>query len=163
MNAFQSFRVVHDFTQTNPAPPTEVFPLLCPVREAEWLPGWRYRLICSDSGVAELGCVFTTPNPAASVNTETTWIVTEYDRTNFRIAFVWIDPGRTITEIGIHLTPAGPEATHTNIRYRYTGLCEEANRELRTYDRKWFEAKMSRWETAINYFLQTGEKDVVLE
>jgi hypothetical protein len=158
MNSFQSLRVAHEFTQTNAAPPSEVFPLLCPVREAEWLPGWRYRLVHSDSGVAELGCVFTTPNPEGSGNAEKTWIVTDYDRANFRIAFVWIDPGRIITEIGIHLAPAEPGVTHTNIRYRYTGLSEDGNCELRTYERNWFEAKMKDWETVINHFLQTGTK-----
>ncbi len=60
MTAFKGNRIVHEFTQTNPAPPSAVFPLLCPVREGEWLPGWQYRLIWSDSGIAELGCVFTT-------------------------------------------------------------------------------------------------------
>ena len=66
MNAFKGNRVVHEFTQTNPATPEKVFPLLCLVREDDWLPGWKYRLIYSDSGVAELGCVFTTPNPPGS-------------------------------------------------------------------------------------------------
>src|ERR1039457_1890234 len=104
MTAFKANRVVHEFTQTNPAPPERVFPLLCPVREADWLPGWQYRLIYSDSGVAELGCVFTTPNPPASTTrdgaaSETTWIVSDHDPAAFCVAFVWIDPGQIITEI----------------------------------------------------------------
>ena len=37
MSAFKGNRVVHEFTQTNPAAPEKVFPLLCPVREADWL------------------------------------------------------------------------------------------------------------------------------
>ena len=32
------------------APPATVFPLLCPVREAEWVPGWTVRMIHSASG-----------------------------------------------------------------------------------------------------------------
>jgi hypothetical protein len=38
----------------------EVFPLLCPVREYEWIPDWRCRMINSKSGVAELEAMFTT-------------------------------------------------------------------------------------------------------
>jgi len=38
----------------------EVFPLLCPVREYEWIPDWRCRMIYSKSGVAELEAMFTT-------------------------------------------------------------------------------------------------------
>ena len=37
-----------------------VFPLLCPVQEALGLPGWSAQILHSDSGVAELGCVFRT-------------------------------------------------------------------------------------------------------
>ena len=113
----------------------ESIPLLCPVREADWLPGWKYRLIYSDSGVAELGCVFTTPNPPGSAapdraSAETTWIVTDYDPAAFRIAYLWINPGRVITELVIQLTRSGVEETRSHIRYRYTGLSPEGNREL---------------------------------
>src|SRR5438309_9734446 len=76
-------RVTHEYTQTNDAPPEIVFPLLCPVREADWVPGWQYKMIYSKSGVAEAGCVFTTPN---GDGTETTWLVTQYDPATFRIA-----------------------------------------------------------------------------
>ncbi len=43
MTTFKAKRVSHEYTQTNDAPPDEVFPLLCPVRESEWVPGWQYR------------------------------------------------------------------------------------------------------------------------
>jgi hypothetical protein len=161
MPAFKSCRTAHEYTQTNNAPPEKVFPLLCPVREADWAPGWEYRLIYSDSGVAELGCVFTTPKPPSSgspVAPEKTWIVTEYDPAAFRIGFVWINPGRVATEIRIQLTRASHASTLANIRYRYTGLSEEGNREVEGYDAKWFRNMMEGWETAINHFLRTGKK-----
>jgi hypothetical protein len=163
MTALKGNRVVHEFTQINPAAPGKVFPLLCPVLEADWLPGWQYCLIYSDSGVAELGCVFTTPNPPGSavpdrVAAETTWIVTDYDPAAFRIGYLWIDPGRIITELRIQLTPSGQNATRTHIRYRYTGLSLEGNRDLEHYDQKWFESKIQNWETAINHYLRAGKK-----
>ena len=160
MTVFKSNRVAHEFTQTNPGSPERVFPLLCPVREADWIPGWQHRLIYSDSGIAELGCVFTTPNPPASGSAvpETTWIVTEYDPAAFRIAFVWINPGMVITEIRIRLVSVGNGTTRSNIRYRYTSLSPDGNRELTAYDQKWFEAKMKNWERMINHYLQTGER-----
>ena len=84
MSTFAAKRVSHEYTQANDAPPEKVFPLLCPVREADWVPGWQYRLIYSGSGLAEDGCVFSTPNDAGP---ETVWMVTHYDPTAFRIAF----------------------------------------------------------------------------
>ncbi len=43
-------------------PCKDVFQLLCPVREDDWIPGWREqrRIVYTESGFAELGCVFTT-------------------------------------------------------------------------------------------------------
>jgi hypothetical protein len=169
MTAFKSFRVAHEYTQTNPASPEKVFPLLCPVREAEWIPGWRYRLIYSDSGFAELGCIFTTPSmtaPGVSQTSEgqkltapeTTWITVDYDPAAFRIAYVWIDPGRVATELRIQLKPTSDGNTHSHIWFRYTGLSPEGNREVESYDQTWFERKMQGWESAINHYLQTKRR-----
>ena len=169
MNSFKSRRVTHEYTQTNPASAEKVFPLLCPVREADWIPGWRYRLIYSDSGVAELGCTFTTQDPVVESEKyssrsngrdanlpETTWICTGYDPAAFRIAYVWIRPGRVATELWIRLT-ADRDQTRSHIRFRYTGLSPEGNRDVESYDRRWFEEKMRGWETAINHYLTTGQ------
>jgi len=169
MNSFVSRRAAHEYVQTNPAAPEKVFPLLCPVREADWIPGWRYKLIYSDSGVAELGCVFTTQDPVVESSkyssrtdgrdgnpTETTWICTDYDPAAFRIAYVWIRPGLVATELWIRLTLDGSQ-TRSHIRFRYTGLSPEGNALVESYDQRWFEEKMRGWETAINHYLDTGQ------
>ena len=39
--------------------PEQVFPLLCPTREYDWIETWQCELIYSDSGFAEPGCIFT--------------------------------------------------------------------------------------------------------
>jgi hypothetical protein len=197
MNSFASRRVAHEYTQTNPAAPERVFPLLCPVREADWIPGWRYKLIYSESGVAELGCVFTTEDrvvesekyssgsdeelileklePPRSLRNsaefaekvfcggqgrassqETTWICTDYDPAAFRIAYVWVRPGRVATELWIQLSAEGGQ-TRSHIRFRYTGLSPEGNSVVESYDRSWFEDKMRGWETSINHYLTTGQ------
>jgi len=164
MSEFQGKRITHEYTQNNVAPPEEVFPLLCPVREADWVPGWQYRLIYSESGVAEHGCVFITPNEDG---TETTWIVTDYDPASFCIAFAWVNPGLVAAQIRICLSKSSetPSPGHTLlghtsalIRYTYTGLSIEGNREVERYDQKWFQHKMQSWEAAINHYLQTGKR-----
>ncbi|HYA22863.1 MAG TPA: SRPBCC family protein [Terriglobales bacterium] len=152
---FQSKRVHYEYTQTNSAPPEKVFPLLCPVREAEWVPGWQYRLIYSQSGVAEDGCVFTTVNDDGS---ETTWIVTEYDPRAFTIAFAWVNPGLVAAQIRIRLEAKSTQETTAHIRYTYTGLSQQGNLEVDRYDGAWFRHKMQSWETAINHYLRTGSK-----
>ena len=42
------------------APASELFPLLCPVREYEWIPDWRCEMVYSKSGFAEREAMFTT-------------------------------------------------------------------------------------------------------
>jgi len=153
MTDFQGKRVAHQYTQANAAPPELVFPLLCPVREAEWVPGWQYRLIYSQSGVAEAGCVFSTPNEDG---TESTWVVTEYDPRAFQIAFAWVNPGLVAAQIRIRLQTKPAQQTTAHISYTYTGLSPEGNREVERYDNKWFQHKMQSWETAINHYLKTG-------
>jgi len=96
------------------------------------------------------------PNGRDAKASESTWICTEYDPAAFRIAYVWIKPGRVATELWIRLSPDDGQ-TRSHIRFRYTGLSAEGNREVESYDRKWFEAKMQGWERAINHYLTTGE------
>ena len=63
------------YTQTNNASRETIFPLLCPVREAEWVDGWEYQLIYSKSGFAEQDCVFSTPTNDKS---NAIWQITQY-------------------------------------------------------------------------------------
>jgi hypothetical protein len=154
MTNIKAIRVTHEYTQTNCAPPAQVFPLLCPVREAEWVPEWRYRMIYSKSGVAEAGCIFATPNDDGS---ETTWIVTHYDPAAFRISFAWVTPALLAAEINIALAANESGTTRARIRYTYTGLSEAGNSVIEKYDEDWFRSKMSSWETAINHYLKTGK------
>ena len=157
MSKFQNKRITYECTQNNVAPREKVFPLLCPVREADWVPGWQYRLIYSESGVAEYGCVFITPNEDG---TETTWMVTDYDPASFRIAYAWMNPGLVAAQIRISLSRSSEALNQTSafIQYTYTGLSTEGNREVERYDQKWFRHKMQSWEAAINHYLQTGKR-----
>ncbi len=153
MSTFVSKRVSHEHTQTNNAPPEKVFPLLCPVREADWVPGWKYDLIYSELGVAEEECVFTTPN---EVGPETVWMVTHYDPANFKISYAWVEPGMIATQLHISLSPAGDRKTAARINYSYTGLSVAGNAVLESYTAQWFRDKMQNWEKAINHYLASG-------
>lgn len=154
MSTFNAKRVSHEYTQTNDAPPEKVFPLLCPVREADWVPGWEYRLIYSASGVAEYGCVFSTPNDTGP---ETIWMTTHYDPAAFTIAYAWVEPGMIATQLRISLSPAPGGNTRARICYLYTGLSVAGNATLERYTPAWFREKMQGWEAAINHYLRTGK------
>ncbi len=145
-------RVVREYVQSNAAAPEKVFPLLCPVREAEWVPGWEYRLVYSKSGVAEMGCVFTTPNEDGS---DSTWVTIEYERAR-RIGFLWVWPGMVAARLRFELEPVGGQ-TRLYARYQYTGLSEKGNAEVERYTEEWFAHKMKKFEAALNHYLRTGK------
>ena len=42
----------------------DVFPLLCPKREEEWIPGWKCDTLWSRSGYNEEGAIFRTTGKA---------------------------------------------------------------------------------------------------
>ena len=78
MNIVKPNRVSRSYLQKLVAEPSVVFPLLCPVREADWIEGWRPVSVTSDSGIAELDCVFVTsaaPNNAV-------WYITRHESEN---------------------------------------------------------------------------------
>ncbi len=154
MTSSNAVRVTHSFVQVNDATPEKVFPLLCPVREAEWVPGWQYRMVYSCSGVAELDCVFVTPEQDGG---ETIWQCTEYDPEGFAIVFAWVRPEVMTAQIRIRLEARTDGKCDTHITYSYTALSEHGAAEVRRMNQAWFEQKMKSWQTAINHYLHTGK------
>lgn len=104
--------------------------------------------------VAELGCVFTTPNEDGS---ESTWLCTEYESARLRIAYAWITPGLVACQISIQLEPGPGGTTRAHIGYRYTGLSPAGNKEVERFTADRFRSKMQGWEKAINHYLETGK------
>ena len=153
MENFNAKQVSYTYTQTNDAPPEKVFPLLCPVREKDWLPGWEHRLIYSVSGLAEDGCVFSTPTATGG---ERTWMTTHFDPSSYTIAYAWVEPAMLAAQLRISLKPIPADKTHTHIRYIYTALSAAGNTAIAEYSPEWFQSRMQHWERCINHYLLTG-------
>jgi hypothetical protein len=75
---------VRDYPIHLDAAPAAVFPLLCPVREYEWIPDWSCDLVHTRCGVIEPGCIFRTRRWDVDV----TWYVVEHDPSRSRVGFV---------------------------------------------------------------------------
>jgi hypothetical protein len=144
-------RASHSYTQTLKAAPEAVFPLLCPVREAEWLVDWDPLLVISNSGVAEEDCVFTTPSQPA----DTIWYVTDYEPKKGFIAFVRVTPGVTATRLSIQLARV-PGGSTAHITYTQTSLGTLGDAAIDGFTEAAYVSFMQIWETRINHFLTTG-------
>lgn len=132
--------------------PEQVFPLLCPVREYEWIDGWDCRMIYSESGIAELDCIFTTA--FSDEGEEEVWVVDRYEPPQL-IQFIRVNPLRVI-RYRITLSPAAPGESLAVWEQTITGLSGEGNDFLENYTSDRFASLISTLEKMINYHLETG-------
>ena len=151
-------RVRHSYTQSIHATPDEVFPLLCPVREMDWAPGWQPDWVISDSGVAEQGCVFQTPEDAKERTAPATWVVTQYHPETYQVEMLKIIPQHTVMKLEASLRDDPQGGTQANISYEYTALGPQGERFMDGCTEDWYRQFMLGWEKAMNDYLATGKK-----
>ncbi len=82
----------------------QVFPLLCPVREYEWIDHWRCDLVHTTSGLVEKGCVFVTEYPSEG---RTLWVTTVHDPAARRVEFVRVTGDELMTLMSVRVEPEG--------------------------------------------------------
>lgn len=145
-------RIRHIFTQTLTGPPDRVFPLLCPVRERDWVPNWNPKRVITDSGVAERDGIFVTE----AAPHDAVWVITRHDAGAGILQMIKITPDHTVCKIEIALR-AGGEGTRAEISYEYTSLGPLGDAFLKEFTEKWYQGFMEEWEAALNHYLTTGE------
>ena len=154
-SSFKPKHIIRGYEQTIDADPARVFDLLCPVKEAEWLDGWDYTLLHSESGLAEEGCVFLSRQAGEK---DTIWMITRRDVQNREIEFVRATPESRIARLNITVDQKTATASTVKITYVITALCEAGNEFLEAFTQENFEAAMQFWEASMNHYLETGEK-----
>ena len=154
MNTFESLRITKETQLHIAAEPSRVFPLLCPVREYEWIEIWRCRMLYSESGVAENNCVFETD--FAQNGGRETWIVSRYE-VNRCIEFVRFSADEKIIKLDIRLQDAENDRTRLLWRKTYTGLSPSGNRLIQTIAEQQFAPEAAMIEKMLNTFLTTGK------
>lgn len=147
-------RVRHSYVQKLVGSPAEVFPLLCPVREAEWLDGWDPVAVWSRSGVAEPDCVFLTP-ASGGASQDAIWYVTRHEPANGFVEMLKITPGVTACRLTIRLTATAPGSA-AEITYTHTSLGPAGDRFVAGFTAEHYGEFMREWEARINHFLATG-------
>ena len=125
-SAFQSKRKLIIFSGTWETTVGELFPLFCPAREADWIPGWDCELIYTDSGHVEENCIFKTDksNPTG----EALWMFTGY-KVNRYVDFVRIEEDMIVrARITVGDNSDGTATATWNALH--TGLTEKGNKEI---------------------------------
>ena len=145
-------RVVRGYSTELSSSPETVFPLLCPVREYDWIPAWRCEVIYSKSGYAELGCVFTTDFKDHSG--PETWVVCTYEK-NKQIGFV---------KTGTHCTTRYNVSLERNQKgstiqweQEITSLDEHGDLLLDKITESVYDEKMKHVNQLLEYYLLHGK------
>lgn len=150
MRVTPPIRVFHSYALRLHAPPEEVFPLLCPVREVDWVADWSPDIVLSDSGFAEIDCIFTTIDDFR----EAIWIITEHDLAAGRVEMVKVVPGFAVTRLRIRLAAAGARETTAEVAYMYTALSGAGEAFVATRTIEVYEQFMRDWERSMNRYLE---------
>jgi len=151
-------QIVCTRTQHLKAPPATVFPLICPVREADWLDGWagHYELVHSVSGVAEKGCVFRT---AGHGDPGTVWTIATHDADAGVVEFVRVTTDLAATTLRVAIADGGDGTSVVEVTYAVTPLTEEGARfAAARYGGDALPEAIRWWETSLNHWLRTGER-----
>ena len=155
MKVEKPVRVRRTWTQHLNATPDKVFPLLCPVRECDWVQGWEPTSVHSDTGLAEPNCVFMT----ADKGREATWIFTDWNPTAWTVELIKVTPGVTVGKINVRLTPE-ESGTAAEVTYMHTALSPAGQEFVENFTEEFYAVFMREWEDAMNHYLETGEMRV---
>ncbi len=149
MRIVEPVRVERSYTQKLIGKPDAIFPLLCPVREAEWAEGWDPLSVFTKSGFAERDCVFTTGDQ----DPDSIWIITKFDLNDHWLEIVKVTPGMTVGRIRIKLDENDTGGTDAEVCYMYTAISSEGENFVRDYSEEFFTKFMELTESALNDFL----------
>lgn len=133
------------------ASPERVFPLLCPVREYDWIADWSCQVLHAESGRAEQDCVFRTGFDGEPM----TWVVSRYEPP-VRIEFTCFVPDLYVMRLQIAI--AGDTGrTRLDWTRRWLSLGPAGDEWLAARTEGEHEQLMARLSRALRHYLDTGD------
>lgn len=131
--------------------PKEIFPLLCPVREYDWIEQWDCELLYTESGVNELGCVFKTHFPKQE---EELWITSRFEPDRC-VEFVKTTANKAVLfKIDLEASAEGTKLIWTQ---KIIGLSETGNQLVESTNPDDFTGMIKNSEKFLDYYLTNGE------
>ncbi|MGD9186845.1 MAG: hypothetical protein PVI89_01460 [Desulfobacteraceae bacterium] len=152
MLEFEPIRLNKKYKMTVPGTNKQVFPLLCPVREYDWLPYWNCDIIYSESGIAEQGCVFTTDLPGRG---KMIWIVTKYDPPT-QIQYTIFKHDSHVWNLNVTIETISEFKSNLVWCHEFTALTKSGNEYLTSYTEEAHQSHLKRIEDSLIHYLGTG-------
>lgn len=147
-------RLVQVHEERFPFSCAQVFPFFCPVKEDEWLPGWREQreIIYTESGTAEMGCVFITRSQPHLIGTAV-WVTNVYQPSD-KIQYSAINE-HLVYQIQADLKPL-PDGCHATLTRTWTAVTPAGEEFLGRLARDTAKAPPKLF-AMIAHFLTTGK------
>ena len=152
MADFKAMRINQSYSYAVAYRPQAIYPLLCPVREYEWIDGWKCEMVYTQSGYAEKNAIFKTNFPNEG---EEIWVVSRYEKDR-SIGFVRTaaDGSRSIL-FEITLKEENGKTT-LNWCQTMTGLTPAGNAFVSSQAPELYKLMMSYLERMLKHYLDTG-------
>jgi len=147
----QAKNIAHVSMWDVPAAPEKVFPLLCPVREYDWIASWRAEMVHTVSGVAEEDCIFRTGTGTAA---GLTWVCTRYEPDR-RIEYTCFAPDKLVVRLKIELTPT-PAGTRMEWTWHWLSLGAAGDEFIAHWSRADHEGMVAVRQKEMEHYLRTG-------
>ncbi|HBD09243.1 MAG TPA: hypothetical protein DCZ69_13375 [Syntrophobacteraceae bacterium] len=128
----------------------EVFPLLCPKKEEEWIPGWECETIWSTSGYNEEAAIFRTVKP---YDTELYWTTLQYDMNNRVVDFLITAPRLYMFRFKIDIHENANKILAMMFTQVFTSITEEGSTLIKRYESEDFDLRLKRLEELMSLYL----------
>jgi hypothetical protein len=148
---FTALRKVQEYDRLFEAEPEKLFPLLCPAREADWIPGWTCDLIYTTTGYVQPDCIFKTgsDNPFGAG----TWVI--YDHEPDKRLQLVMTSADMVLQMRIAVSPAPGGGTHGRWTLTMTGLTPEGNSAIEALPDQ--DPHFIALLDCLDHYLKTGE------
>lgn len=132
-----------------------VFPLLCPVKEVDWIDGWENicTLIYTDSGIAEEACVFETETPEEG---KALWICSHYDAPGTQIEYIKHIIDKAIIKWCMTVRTVSAGKSVIDMIFIITSLSDEGKAFVKHFDEFGLNILLNGLEDKINYYVTQG-------
>jgi hypothetical protein len=133
----------------------EVFPLLCPKKEEDWIPGWECETIWSKSGYNEKGAIFRTTKPYGA---ELFWNTLQYDINNKVVDFLITAPHLYMFRFTIEIHDNSNGSLKITFTQVFTSISEEGTAFLKQYESEDFKGRLKNLKEFMNNYLENKRR-----
>ncbi|NQU85463.1 MAG: hypothetical protein HQ541_06855 [Mariniphaga sp.] len=129
----------------------DIFELLCPRREYDWIPHWECEILHSVSGYNEKGCVFTTKNLTSEV--PWVWLTQEFDKEKGIVRFAIFAAGLFVMDYTIKVIDTGSSSSELEFNQIFRSISSEGDKVVGSFTYDVLSKHIKPLESMLNEYL----------